>query len=351
MALGQMPVIEHHKPLAYFQRLPKIELHLHLEGAIPLPALWQLIQKYGGDPGVPTVEALGPRFQYRDFVHFIDTWGWKNQFIREYEDFSFVAAEVARDLASQNILYAEVFYSPGDFRQRGLNLQRITEAIRRGLHQVPDIEIALITDLIRDHGPERGHATLRAIHEVRDDFGVVGVGIGGSEHLYPPEPFAPVYDRARALGFRTTAHAGEASGAESVWGAVRALRVDRIGHGTRAIEDPALVDHLAEHQIPLELCVLSNLRTGVIPSVATHPARTYMQRGIPFSINTDDPKLFNTSLAEEYLALHTELGFSKRDIHHVIEQGLSSSWLPAPRKCTLLERIRAGIHAIDEGDA
>ena len=346
-----MPVTHDHISLSYFQRVPKVELHLHLEGAIPLPALWQLIQKYGGDPHVPTIELLRSRFRYRDFAHFLDTWVWKNQFLREYEDFSLVAAEVARDLASQNVLYAEVFYSPGDYRWRGLEPQRITEAIRKGLREVPNIEVSLITDLIRDHGPERGEFTLQAIHEVRDEFGVVGIGIGGSEDHCPPEPFAPVYEHARTLGFRTTAHAGEACGPESVWGAVRALRVDRIGHATRAIEDPALVDHLAEHQIPLELCVLSNLRTGVIRSVASHPARTYFQRGIPFSINTDDPKLFDTSLAEEYLALHTELGFSKVEVHRVIEQGLFSSWIPGHRKVALLERIRAEIQATDEGAA
>lgn len=333
--------------LAYFQQLPKVELHLHLEGAIPLSSLWQLVEKYGGDPEAPTIEALGSKFRYRDFPHFIDTWMWKNQFLREYEDFSFVAAEVARDLSAQNILYAEAFYSPGDFRRRGLTVQGITDAIRKGLRQVPDIDIALITDLIRDHGPERGQQTLEAIHEVRDDFGVIGIGIGGSEHLFPPEPFAPVYERARALGFRTTAHAGEASGPESVWGALRALRVDRIGHGTRAIEDATLLDHLAERQIPLELCVLSNLRTGVIGSVAKHPARVYWERGIPFSVNTDDPKLFNTSLAEEYLALHDELGFSTAEIDQVIEQGVASSWLPEARKRALLERVRAGQGAPD----
>lgn len=260
--------------LIYFQRLPKVELHLHLEGAIPLPCLWQLVQKYGGDPEVPTIDALAMKFRYRDFDHFLDTWVWKNSFLREYEDFTLVAAEVARDLVSQNVLYAEAFYSPGDYRQRGSEPQRITEAIRKGLRQVPQIEVLLITDLIRDHGPERGHVTLDAIREIRDEFGIVGIGIGGSEHRYPPEPFAPVYERARSFGFRTTAHAGEACGPESIWGAIRALRVDRIGHGTRAIEDPTLVDYLlTQHRIPLELCLLSNLRTGVIPSLVAHPVR------------------------------------------------------------------------------
>jgi adenosine deaminase len=331
---------------AYFARLPKVELHLHLEGAIPLPSLWQLVEKYGGDPAVPDVSALASKFVYRDFQHFIETWVWKNQFLREYEDFRFISAAVAGDLAAQNIVYAEVFYSPGDCGSRGLEPQKITEAVRQGIDSVPGIEIALITDLVRDYGPEHGGRTLEAIREVRDALGVIGIGIGGSEHRCPPEPFAPIYERARALGFRTTAHAGEASGPESVWGAVRALKVDRIGHGTTVVQDPALMAHLAENRIPLELCPISNLRTGVIPSIDHHPIRIYLDRGIPLSINTDDPKLFNNSLAEEYFALHTDLGFSIPEIHSLIKQGVTSSWLPEERKQELLQRISREIDSM-----
>ncbi len=329
--------------LAYFHGLPKVELHLHLEGAIPMPCLWTLVGKYGGHPDTPTVEALEAKFQFRDFDHFIDTWVWKNQFLREYEDFTLVATEIAKDLVSQNVLYVEAFYSPGDFRQLGLEPQRITEAIRLGLRRVPEIEVALITDLIRDQGPESAARTLDVIAEIREEFGVIGIGIGGCEHLFPPEPFAPVYERARELGFRTTAHAGEVCGPESVWGAIRDLRVDRIGHGTRAIENPALVNHLAEHQIPLELCVISNVRTGVTPCVRAHPARAFFERGIPISINTDDPKLFDTSLAQEYLTLHSELGFSKADIHRLVGQAIGTSWLPPGRKSELSGRFLAHV--------
>lgn len=335
--------------LRHFEGLPKVELHVHLEGAIPLPCLWQLVQKYGGEREVPSIDALASRFRYRDFTHFLETWVWKNQFLRDYQDFSFLATEVARDLASQNVLYAEIFYSPGDYQAIGLDPQRLTEAIRRGLRQVPEVEVALIVDLVRDQGPEKGEVTLGAMGEIREEFGIVGIGIGGSEHLVPPEPFAPVYERARELAFRTTAHAGEACGPESIWGAIRALRVDRIGHATRAVEDPSLVDYLAEHRIPLELCVISNLRTGVVSSARHHPARTYFERGIPFSINTDDPKLFNSSLAEEYALLHTELGFTMAEVHFLIEQGVLSSWLPKERKDKLLRKVRALIRA--KGDA
>lgn len=317
-------------PADWFDRVPKVELHLHLEGAIPHEALWALVGKYSADEALPDMAALVARFQYRDFPHFIETWTWKNQFLREYDDFTFVAEAVARDLASQNIRYVEAFFSPSDFWRHGLETQRIAEAIRRGLSRVPKAEVALIPDLCRDRGPASGAEQLAEIYEIRD-LGIIGIGIGGSEGTYPPGPFAPVYDQARRLGLHTTAHAGEAEGAESIWSAIRDLRVERIGHGTRAGEDVALVDYLAEKRTPLEMCPISNVRTGVVASLQQHPVRRYFDRGIVVTINTDDPKMFGTSLAGEYRALH-ELGFSRDDIRQLILSGIQSSWLPEERK-------------------
>lgn len=329
--------------LEYFQGLPKVELHIHLEGAVPLACMWGLIRKYGGDPGVPDPESLAGRFCFRDFAAFLDTWAWKNGFFRTGEDFTRIAAAVAADLAAQNILYVELFYSPQSYASRGLGAQEITLAVRRGLDQVPAIEVALVTDLVRDLGARSGREAVEAVSEVREAGRVVGIGIGGSEHRFPPEPFAPVFARARDLGFRTTAHAGEACGPESIWGALRALRVERLGHATRAAEDPALLDHLAAGQIALELCVISNLKTGVVPSAEHHPARRYFERGIPLSVNTDDPLMFGNSLAEEYLLLHRALGFSLDEIHALIDSAVASSWLPYAQKSTLGERIRRGM--------
>jgi adenosine deaminase len=325
--------------IGWFERLPKVELHLHLEGAIPPEALWELFQKYGGDPAIPTWSYLKRKFVYRDFRHFIQTWNWITSLLRQYEDFTFAAHAIARDLERQNIRYAEVFYSPPDFLPAGLEPQRLTEAIRDGLRRVPGVEVALVFDLVRNFGPEQGARMLACANQVRD-LGVIGVGIGGAENGFPPEPFAPVFRRARELGFRTSAHAGEAAGPASIWGAIRTLEVDRIGHGTRAVEDPVLVDYLAARKIPLELCVLSNVRMCVVPDVRRHPAHAYFQRGIPLSINTDDPTLFGNSLAEEYAVLCSELGFTQKDVLLLIEQGIEASWLPETRKGELLAQYR-----------
>jgi adenosine deaminase len=321
-----------------FHNIPKIELHLHLEGAIPHYALWELCQKYGGDPAFPNLEALAKRFEFVDFPHFIQTWVWKNQFLREYEDFTYLAEQVARDLANQNIIYAEAFYSPPDFIRFGLQAQKLTEAIRLGLSRVPEIEVALVPDMVRDFGPQRAALTLQEINEVKE-LGVIGIGLGGSEHDYPPEVFEDVFEEARRLGFHTTAHAGEAAGAGSIWGAIRRLRPERIGHGTRAYEDESLLDYLVEHQIPLEVCPISNVCTGVVSRIEDHPVRRYFERGLLVTINTDDPKMFSDSMAREYQTLVDVLGFSFADIRKLVENALKACWLSEDKKSQLAEKI------------
>ncbi len=324
----------------WYERLPKVELHVHLEGAIPLPALWELVCKYGGDPSAPNPEALRQRFVFRNFPHFIETWVWKNGFLREYEDFTFIAEAAARHLAAQNIRYAEVFYSPPDFARRGLTPQRLTEAIRAGLRRVPEIEIWLIADVVRDFGPERALRTLAEVAEALDQ-GVIGIGLGGSEQSHPPEPFWEVFARARTLGLHTTAHAGEAAGAESVRGALESLKVERLGHAVAAEEDTILLEQLAEWQIPLELCPISNLRTGVVAAIEDHPVRRYFERGLLVTVNTDDPLMFGNSLADEYRLLAERFGFSPDEIREVILNAIRASWMTEEKKDQMEAAFRA----------
>lgn len=324
----------------WYERLPKVELHLHLEGALPLPTLWALAQKYGTDPTLTSLEELRRRFTFRDFPHFIETWIWKNQFLREYEDFTFFSEATARDLRAQNIRYAEVHFAPSGFAEYGLEVPRLTEAIRAGLAKVPEIEITLIADLIRNSDLERAARTLAEVNEVRQ-AGIIGVGIGGPEQGYPPERFAALYEEARRLDFHTTAHAGEAAGADSIWGALRSLQVERIGHGTRAFEDPLLLDYLLKARIPLEMCPLSNVCTAVVPSLEAHPIRRYYEMGLLVTVNTDDPMMFNNSLAQEYRMLVERLSFTPDDVRDLILNGVRASWLPLERKEAMLADFQA----------
>jgi adenosine deaminase len=324
--------------MTWYERVPKIELHVHLEGAIPHEALFDLIRKYGGDPSVPDVSSLAARFEYQGFPQFIEAWTWKNQFLREYEDFTHIARLMAQDMAAQNIRYAEVFFSPSLFVRHGLVVQEIARAVRAGLSSVPEIEIALIADLVRDYGAEAEMVTLAALTEVKDE-GIVGVGIGGSEHEYPPALFSRLFAKAKAAGFRLNAHAGEAAGPQSIWDAIRKLGVGRIGHGTRAYEDPELVEYLIEQRIPLEICPMSNVRTGVVRSFPEHPIRRFFDAGMQVSVSTDDPKMFQTCLADEYRLLVEEADFSRRDIRELVLAAVQAAWLPQERKEALAAEI------------
>ena len=324
----------------WIDALPKVELHLHLEGAIPLPALYRLIQKYGGDPDISSLDDLRQRLNYKDFPDFIAAWIWKNGFIRSYEDFTNIAEAVAWDLAAQNIRYAEVFFSPTRFLDQGLEPQGLAQAIREGLDKVPAVEVWLIADLVRDHGPERARDTLAKVAEVMD-CGIIGIGIGGSEHLYPPEPFAPVYQAARDQGLRTSAHAGEAAGPESIRGAVEVLGVDRIGHGLSAIRDGEVMALLAQRAVPIELCPLSNVATGSIARIEDHPVRQFWDAGLMLTVNTDDPGMFHNSLTGEFTLLNETFGFTVPDIRTLILNGIEASWQSDAGKAAMRDSFQA----------
>lgn len=324
---------------ALLEAMPKVELHLHLEGAIPLDAMWQLIERNGGDAEVPNPEALADKYRFTDFSHFIDTWVWKLRFHRSYDDYTFMAEAVAGDLARQNIVRAEAYFSPTDVRDHGLEPGPLAVAVRRGLDRVPTVSVGLIPDLVRDTGPVMAARTLDALLEVREEAGIVGVTIGGSEQSFPPEPFEAVYRSARRAGLQLTAHAGEAAGPSSVRGAIDVLGVDRIGHGIRLVEDPALLDRVVETQIPLEVCPTSNLRTGVVASWDHHPVRTLIDAGANVTISTDDPAMFDCTLAGEYQALHEHLGYPRSTLVRLAQNAIGAAWIDQETRSALSDQL------------
>ena len=311
--------------LHFFKSIPKIELHLHIEGAIPVHSLWELVQKYDKKKSIRSQKDLEARFVYKDFSHFLNTWTWKNTFLREYDDFSFIATEVVKDLIRQNHKYVEFFFTPPDHAENRIEPQRLLEALYDGVKGFFDrIDVNFIFDISRNFGPENGMALLEQMKEMRS-YNLAGMGMGGSEHLYPPEPFRDVYRKAGDYGFHTTVHAGEAAGPSSVWGALKHLCPDRIGHGTTIIEDPELLNYVKEKRIPIELCPISNIRTGAVRSLVEHPIKEYYDKGLNIFVNTDDPKMFNTSMENEFTRLE-EIGFNKRDIKVMLNNAIDSAW-------------------------
>ena len=316
------------------KEMPKTELHIHLEGAIPLETLHQLMQRQGKSDSTITIEDLKRRFTYEDFSDFIDVWIWKNTFIREEKDFEEIAYKILRQLSEQNVKYVEAFYSPGDYRKQDLSVEGITECLIAGKERAQQdfgIRSELIIDVIRDHGPKVG---IKRIDEVTPYLGkgVIGIGLGGSEKEYPADPYEFVYKEAKRRGFRLTAHAGEAAGASSIWAVIKKLRAERIGHGVRLKEDPRLLEFLQQSQIPLEMCIQSNLSTKVVESLRNHPIKEYFEKGLMVTVNSDDPTMFNTSITQEYDLMVKKLGFTIADIKQLTLNGINSSFLTDEEK-------------------
>jgi adenosine deaminase len=333
----------------FFKSIPKIELHLHIEGAIPVPSLWELVQKYDMKKTVRSERDLEARFVYKDFSHFLETWTWKNTFLREYEDFSFIATEVIKDLIKQNHKYVEFFFTPLDHVENGIEPQRLLESLHNGIkHFLNQITVNFIFDISRNFGAEKGMILLEQMKEMRS-YNLAGMGMGGSEHLYPPEPFKNVYRKAKGYGFHTTVHAGEAAGPVSVWEALEYLQPDRIGHGTSIIKDPELLNHVKDRRIPVELCPISNVRTGAVKSLQDHPVKKYYDSKLNIFINTDDPKMFNTSLENEFVELEN-IGFSKTEMKVMVENAINSAWCSEDIKTNLRRDIDAYYHNNCKGE-
>ena len=320
-----------------YERMPKIELHVHLEGSIPAEALWSLMQRHGGDAEVPTRADLDRRLAYRDFRHFITTWVWKNRFLRDADDLAEAAEAAARAWARDGIIYSEAHCSPPDFAHLGLSTGAVVAAFRHGLDRVPDLSVRLIVDVVRDFGPQRAERTAAEACELVG-LGVVAIGLGGSEAAHPPAPFANAFAIARRGGLHTVAHAGEAAGPDSIRAALD-IGAERIGHGIRCLEDPSLVRALAASQVPLEVCPTSNLRTGVVAHPGDHPLRRLVDAGLAVTINSDDPAMFHCTLSDELRFAAWEAGLGRAGAEALIDRALASAFLASDQIAALRQRL------------
>jgi aminodeoxyfutalosine deaminase len=342
----------------YLHAVPKAELHVHLEGSIQPATLLELARRNRVDLPASTVEGIHDWFVYRDFNHFVEIYVAMTQCLRTIDDYELIVYEFGAEMARQNVRYAEVTFSPSTHAWLGVPHATYFEGLTRGRRRVRadfGVEINWVFDIVRVALDEAGRAkadytTGVAIEGMRD--GVVALGLGGLEAGHPPEPYAPWFEKARAAGLHSVPHAGEIAGPESVWGALRALGAERIGHGVRAIEDPSLVSYLAERKIPLEVNPTSNVCLGVYPSIADHPLPRLIDAGVSVTVNSDDPPMFNTTLNHEVGMLADPFGMDVATIDEILLNGVCHSFLPADRKQTLEAEIRADMarlkHLLDE---
>ena len=335
---------------AFILSLPKAELHLHVEGTVDPATLAELSRRHPTllpttnirytnieDSGrVFTEEEAHALYQYRDFTGFLMAFKAVTERLRTAEDYELITYRMMQKLHDQNVLHAEVYVSVGVVHWRNAEFAPLFEGLERGRQRGErDFGMSLywIFDAVRQLGPRRARLVLDEALALRKNCdSIVGIGLGGDERRAGPELFRDVYARARSEGLRTTIHAGETVGPESVWSALRELKVDRIGHGLRATDDPSLVAHLAEKQIPVEACISSNVLTGCCPSAAEHSARRLFDAGVMVTLNTDDPDMFRTSLVREYQIAQEVLGFSDQGLRDLAMNTFRASFLPESRK-------------------
>jgi aminodeoxyfutalosine deaminase len=283
---------------------PKIELHVHLEGTVRAETLLEIARRNDYALPADTVEGLAELYEYRDFEHFIEIWILTTNALRMRDDFRRVVVDYAAEAASHGAVYIEGIFSPAERVRRGVRWEDIYGGYCDGAEEAGDVhgvEVRLTPDIVRGFPLEEAEPVVRFGVEHRER-GVVGVGLGGLEAQYPPEPYASVFALAKAEGLGSVPHAGEVAGPESVRGALDSLQADRIRHGFRAIEDPELVAELAERGIVLDVSPVSNVRTGAVASLGEHPLPKLVSAGVPCSISTDDPAMFDTDLSREYEA-------------------------------------------------
>jgi aminodeoxyfutalosine deaminase len=292
---------------------PKIELHVHLEGTVRPRTLLEIARRNEYTLPVVTEEELAALYDFRDFDHFIEVWVLTTNALRTADDFRRVVVDYAAEAASHGAVYVEGIFSPAERVRRGISWDEIFTGYCDGADEARElhsVEVRLTPDAVRGFTLDEALQTARYAAKYRER-GVLGVGLGGLEAQYPPEPYARAFEFASAEGLASVPHAGETAGPHSVRGAVDALHADRIRHGVRAVEDPGLLGEIADRRIVLDVCPISNLRTRVVSSLEEHPLPQLVAAGAVCSISTDDPAMFGTDLSRDYDAA-TKLGLDPR---------------------------------------
>ena len=334
MAHGEFP-----QASQFIRGLPKAELHLHLEGSIDPPTLLELRKRHGRRSTLAEAEQL---YHYKDFTGFLMAFKEVTEELRTPEDYEFITHRLMEELKAENVLHAEVFVSVGVALWRKQDFAAIFEGLDRGRQRGErDFGVSLlwIFDAVRQFGAEKAQRVADLAVRYKS-YGVVGFGIGGDERQAVPELFRDVYAYCAGNGLRLTAHAGETAGPGSVWGALN-LRAERIGHGLTAWQDPELIEELSTRQVPVDICLTSNLRTGCCASAAEHPLRNYFDQGIMVTLNTDDPAMFGTSLNREYQLAQDTFGFTDEHLRELARNSFEASFLPPEKKLGFLNLFDA----------
>ncbi len=327
---------------AFIAGLPKAELHVHHVGSASPRIVAELAARHEGETPVPAdADALADYFTFTDFAHFIEVYLSVVDLIRDPRDLWTLTYEIARELAAQNVRYAELTLTPYSSVVRGIAAEAYCDAVEDARNRAAaDFDVALrwCFDIPGEAGLPAADVTLDVALRQRPD-GLVSFGLGGPEIGVPREPFAPHFAQARAAGLYSVPHAGESTGPQTIWDAIRHLGATRIGHGISAVRDPELLEYLASHGIGLEVCPTSNVCTRSVASLAEHPLPALVAAGVPVTINSDDPPMFSTTLNHEYAVAAELLGLDARGVADLARAAVRASFLDDTGKTALLAEI------------
>jgi len=327
----------------FARRVPKAEIHLHLEGSIDLDTLVNIAGAREAGSGAATRARLAAFYTHRDFPDFLQNFRRLCAEIRRPEQFATITEALSCRLQEDSVRYAEVFCSPTIFqRAQAMPAAEIMDAAcgaARSREKAGGPRLRFLFDGVRQFGVAAMEDLVQAAAACRG-YDVIGIGMGGDETSAPTGAFAGAYREARRLGLRTTVHAGEFDGPRSVWEAIEVLEVERIGHGVRAVEDPELVRVLARSGLPLECCPSSNVKTGVVAGWERHPIPALHRSGVAVTVNSDDPAMFGTSLSAEWQALRSPLGLAPGEVLAVGIRTVRATFQPRDEQEVLVEAMR-----------
>ncbi|MBP2405458.1 adenosine deaminase [Streptomyces syringium] len=328
---------------SFIAGLPKAELHVHHVGSASPRIVAELAARHPDSPVPTDPEALADFFTFRDFAHFIEVYLSVVDLIRDAEDVRLLTYEVARDMARQNIRYAELTVTPYSSTRRGIPDEAFVEAIEDA-RKSAEAELGVVLRWCFDIPGEAGLAAAEETARIACDLkpeGLVSFGLGGPEIGVPRPQFKPYFDRAIAAGLHSVPHAGETTGPQTIWDALVDLRAERIGHGTSATQDPKLLAHLAERRIPLEVCPTSNLATRAVADLDAHPIKEMVAAGVLVTINSDDPPMFGTDLNTEYAVAARLLDLDATGVAALAKNAVEASFMDTAGKAALAKEIDA----------
>ncbi len=313
--------------------LPKAELHVHIEGTFEPAQIFEFAKRNSVTLSYPNVAALEDAYKFTDLQSFLNLYYAAMAAIRTERDFEDLTTAYLRRAQAQGVRHAEIFFDPQAHLERGLSFETVIDGLWSALQRSESdfgMTTALIMCFLRDQPEASAMETLELALPYRDK--IIGVGLDSVELGNPPSKFQAVFDRARANGFLTVAHAGEEGPPEYVWEALNLLKVSRVDHGVRSMEDPTLVAHLAETQIPLTVCPLSNVRLRVVDRMQDHPLKRMLDAGLRATVNSDDPAYFGGYVADNYRAVFDALGLTDADLVRLARNSFESSFIDDERK-------------------